>query len=426
EEHPAENGLGPRPLRGGDPRGRGGGTRHRHIAGTLVQTHRQAAAPGAHQVNLHDHRRRPCEALADPEQHVRGKDPVPTRCPHQKERHRCGNQPSRDEHPFSPHAIGQPAREVIGQRLRHAEHDDERQDRCPSRETEFLLGDGRQNAPLHPDHPTDEGIDHDQQGELEDVLAEAETHLPVPTVDTCRRHTRVSTVVPRLNARISSISSGFGGTSANDSTNASRSRDNIGFQRRSNAMVLVGLPLRPAPQTDPEKWPGKISTSPGSVSSFSWMLVKSRAAFSRAHPGRSGRPTAPTKSVSPVNTNHGASPRFRSVTRRQMLSGEWPGVWSTFTRVLPSSTSSPSFSDVNGKVTSADSCRQYWAPAWRASSGPPERWSAWTCVSMTCVIRMRLLAANAAYASTSSVLASTTAHRPSVPQPNRYAAQPLS
>ena len=30
----------------------------------------------------------------------------------------------------------------------------------------------------------------------------------------------------------------------------------IGFQRRSNASVLIGFPLSPAPQTDPEKCPG--------------------------------------------------------------------------------------------------------------------------------------------------------------------------
>jgi len=60
----------------------------------------------------------------------------------------------------------------------------------------------------------------------------------------------------RLNARISSIAAGFGGTSASASTNASRGSDSIGFQRFSNAIVLVGLQLSPVPQTDPEKWPG--------------------------------------------------------------------------------------------------------------------------------------------------------------------------
>lgn len=56
------------------------------------------------------------------------------------------------------------------------------------------------------------------------------------------------------------------------------------------------------------------------------MLSYSCLAFSRARPGKSGRPTAPTNRVSPVSTNHGSVPRRRSVTTRQMLSRVWPGV----------------------------------------------------------------------------------------------------
>ena len=52
------------------------------------------------------------------------------------------------------------------------------------------------------------------------------------------------------------MAAGFAGTSARASTNASRGIDSIGFQRFSNAMVLVGLPLNPVPQRDPEKCPG--------------------------------------------------------------------------------------------------------------------------------------------------------------------------
>ena len=52
------------------------------------------------------------------------------------------------------------------------------------------------------------------------------------------------------------MSAGFAGTSASASMKASRSSESIGFQRLSNAIVLDGLPLRPAPQSDPEKCPG--------------------------------------------------------------------------------------------------------------------------------------------------------------------------
>ena len=41
----------------------------------------------------------------------------------------------------------------------------------------------------------------------------------------------------------------------------------------------------------------------------------------------------------------------------------------------------------------------------RASSGPPERWSAWTCVSITCVICIFLSEAKETYDSTSSARA---------------------
>src|SRR4029453_5484993 len=63
------------------------------------------------------------------------------------------------------------------------------------------------------------------------------------------------------------------------------------------------------------------------------MLSWSWPACSRAWPGRSGRPTAPTNSVSPVSTNHGSVPRRRSVPTRLPLSGLWPGVGHLFPRV---------------------------------------------------------------------------------------------
>ena len=50
-----------------------------------------------------------------------------------------------------------------------------------------------------------------------------------------------------------SMASGLGGASPSAAMNAFRSSDNIGFQRRSNAIVLAGLPLNPVPQTEPEK-----------------------------------------------------------------------------------------------------------------------------------------------------------------------------
>ena len=53
----------------------------------------------------------------------------------------------------------------------------------------------------------------------------------------------------------------------------------------SNPIVVIGFPLKPAP---------------GSVKSFSCRLACNCAAFSRARPGRSGRPTAPDVRVDDV------------------------------------------------------------------------------------------------------------------------------
>ena len=67
-----------RERRGGQAACRGG-DRHAAIAGSLVQPERQPPLPRPDEVDLHDHRHRPCEALVDPEQRVRGHDPGPAR-----------------------------------------------------------------------------------------------------------------------------------------------------------------------------------------------------------------------------------------------------------------------------------------------------------------------------------------------------------
>jgi hypothetical protein len=50
-----------------------------------------------------------------------------------------------------------------------------------------------------------------------------------------------------------SIAAGFGGTSESASMNSSRDLAKRGFHRFSKAIVLEGLPLIPAPHTEPEK-----------------------------------------------------------------------------------------------------------------------------------------------------------------------------
>ena len=56
-----------------------------------------------------------------------------------------------------PNAIRESSCEVVRERLRYPEHDDEGQARpCTSGELKVLLGDRGQNAALHADHGADE------------------------------------------------------------------------------------------------------------------------------------------------------------------------------------------------------------------------------------------------------------------------------
>ena len=99
------------------------------------------------------------------------------------------------------------------------------------------------------------------------------------------------------------------------------------------------------------------------------MLRCSACASLRSWPCRSGRPTAPTNSVSPVKTSQGSSPRVVSVTSRQACAQACPGVDMASTRVLPSATSSPSRSGSKSNSTGASSGSRSWAPVGWASSG---------------------------------------------------------
>ena len=116
---------------------------------------------------------------------------------------------------LSPDPIGGLAGEIVGEGLRYPEHDDEGEDRSPSGQVEFLLGDRGQNAAFHAHHRANEGIDDDEERKLRDIFSETQSdnHAAIGHHD--GRHALASTLVwPRLNARIRSISSGFGGTFA--------------------------------------------------------------------------------------------------------------------------------------------------------------------------------------------------------------------
>ena len=128
------------------------------------------------------------------------------------------------------------------------------------------------------------------------------------------------------------------------STNASSSAIwSIGECWRSKPIVEETFRSMPGPpQSEPPRCPGQTSHVSGSGSSFSWSERKMSRAPSLLSTARSGRAMSPTKSVSPVSTAQGSSPRSVSISANAVCSGRWPGVWSARTRTLPSSSSQPS------------------------------------------------------------------------------------
>ena len=147
---------------------------HGEVAGELVEPHRQAPPGRAREVDLHDDRGRPGEALADAEEPIRDQHPAPRGRPHEEEGHRCRDRPADEQDPLSADPIGEVSGQVVRRRLDDAEHDDERQDGRAGGEVEVLLGDGRQDAALLADHGADERVDQHQQRELTRVGAKAE------------------------------------------------------------------------------------------------------------------------------------------------------------------------------------------------------------------------------------------------------------
>src|SRR5205823_12780993 len=111
---------------------------------------------------------------------------------------------------FAPDPISEPARGQIRDRLAGAESDNERKDRRGRADTEALLTDQRQHAPLETNHAADERTQRDEQRELPGVGAQSEPDLA--------RHAGAPTQPARLAATIRSCSAGGGGSSA---TNAS-------------------------------------------------------------------------------------------------------------------------------------------------------------------------------------------------------------
>jgi hypothetical protein len=190
EGHAEEERVRSEPRPGGDEAGREGGDRHRAIPGGLVEPHGEAAAVRPDEVDLHDHRGRPGEALVDAEQHVGEDNPRPARSERQQERHRDTDEPSGHQRGLAPDAIRQGARDEVGGGLHHAEGEDVRQRSGEGVQVEHLGADERQHGAFLPDHPSDQGVHADEQRELSRLARSPScggAELTRPSPDACRR-----------------------------------------------------------------------------------------------------------------------------------------------------------------------------------------------------------------------------------------------
>ena len=84
--------------------------------------------------------------------------------------------PAGDEDRLAADAVGERACEEVGDRLDHTERGDERQRGGEGREVERPHRQQRQHRAFLADHPADEGVDADEQRELREVLAQAQTN----------------------------------------------------------------------------------------------------------------------------------------------------------------------------------------------------------------------------------------------------------
>ena len=185
-----------------------GGERDAAVAGRLIEPEREAAPLGPDEVDLHDHGHRPRQALVDTEQDVGGDDPAPARRDGDQQRDGQRDRPAGDQQTPAAEPLREYAGAEVGERLREAEGDDERQHRGLGGEPEVGLADERQGRALEPDHRADEGVDRDEQRELREVLAQSE-------FDPALAHRLALSGRPaRFAATISAWRSGAGGMSS--------------------------------------------------------------------------------------------------------------------------------------------------------------------------------------------------------------------
>ena len=145
----------------------------RDIAGEFIQSDSKTSQFRPDQIDLHDDRHRPGEALIDAKQGVGCDDPFPARRPDEHDGDGQTEQPAEDQHVFAAPGIGKLPGDEIGKRLDDAEARDKRDDeRCRS-DAELFCSDEWHDRSLDPDHSADKRVDHDKQCELPPIGFEA-------------------------------------------------------------------------------------------------------------------------------------------------------------------------------------------------------------------------------------------------------------
>src|SRR6266540_2864592 len=291
---------GPQPVVGGQGPGGHGGAGERGVAGGFVESHREATASRADQVDLHDDGGGPGQPLVDAEQDVRGDDPAPGRCPDQQERYRDGDEPAGEQDGFAAVAVGQGAGEEVDGGLGGAEGEDVGQRGGVGAEVEGVFGQQRQHGAFGAEQPADQGVDRDEQAELGGVGGQAQPRR-------CRAGAGVAGAGGHA-----PCSSGQPVASAQSSAPPT-STARLWWPARSSRVAAV-IARSPCPHMTTAGPAGAASVLPGRVPSSMWTAP--------------GRCPAPMSAIGRTSTATAPSASSRR-TRAAPSAGRAGGVWST-------------------------------------------------------------------------------------------------
>ncbi len=204
----------PQPVAGGEIARRERRQTERKIACKLVETHSKAARLRADEIDLHDHRHRPCETLAHPQECVGGDDPAPIWRADDHEGNGKARDPAQYEHAFAAPCIGEMTRDQIGEGFDDAKAHDERHDQSGRCNAELLRTDQRHHCALDANHAANKGVDQNEKGELRPVLLEPQRDRSLVGWRLARHYLySAATAAPALSARNSAACGGAGGMS---------------------------------------------------------------------------------------------------------------------------------------------------------------------------------------------------------------------